>query len=169
MTCAVCSHPNRDEIDLALLKMTQDNAEEIVKVLEDTYGIDSADIKQHALLHAPFGFSPEEDSIVRQTKVKEADLLAFTALEYTKTLRIMGVRLRKQMDDDSCNFENIISKPLTDLYLGCGGGIKDSVKALADVNNLLNGPKDDSAQGLAALAQALNFSRRDKEDGVETV
>ena len=37
--------------------------------------------------------------------------------------------------------------------------MRHSIKALADINQLLNGPKDDGTSGLAALAAAIHGSR----------
>ena len=82
-------------------------------------------------------------------------------MEYMTTMQVVGRRIRnyaKESDED-LRFEKLLSKPVTDLYIGCGDGLKGTVKALADINQQLNGPKDDGTSGLAALVTALNASR----------
>ena len=52
------------------------------------------------------------------------------------------------------------TKPVVDLYIGSADGLRRTVQTIADVNQLLNGPKDDGLSGLGALAKALDMSRQ---------
>ena len=49
-------------------------------------------------------------------------------------------------------------KQLVDLYLGVGKEIRDTVKAIVEMDQLLNGPKDENVTGLMALAEAIRGS-----------
>jgi hypothetical protein len=59
-----------------------------------------------------------------------------------------------------------MTKGLVELYLGCGDNVRKTVKEITEINQVLNGPKDDGLSGLAALANALRGSKaQGQEDG----
>lgn len=160
-TCSICVHPQRVNIENALYKITPENSELTLERIAIEYDVPEADLRTHALFHTPFNFEPNGDSIVRQIKMREAEMLGQAALEYMTTMQVVGKRIRGYAQDDTTDvkFEKLLTKPVVDLYIGSGDGLKGTVKALADVNQLLNGPKDDGSSGLAALAAVLNASK----------
>lgn len=166
--CAICKHPRRMNIENALFKLTPENAELTLVRIAQEYDVSEEELRAHALFHTSFNFEPNGDSIVRQIKMREADMLGAAAMEYMTTMQMVGQRIRgyaKESTEDDIRFEKLLTKPVTDLYIGCGDGLKSTVKALADINQQLNGPKDDGSSGLAALAAALHASRNRGGEG----
>lgn len=168
-TCCVCKHQNRDEIEAVLYRMTSKNADELLLELSDAYDIDAEELERHAMFHACMDLSPqgEETSIVRQIKLRETDLLAQCAKDYADTLTLVGSRIRtrarKEADAngmDDTRFERAMTKGLVELYLGCGDNVRKTIKDIADINQVLNGPKDDGLSGLGALAAAIAGSKQ---------
>lgn len=160
--CAVCRHPERMAIENALFKMIPENSTLTLEKIAEQYDVSEEDLRVHALFHTSFNFEPNGDSIVRQIKMREADMLGAAAMEFMSTMQVVGKRIRKyaqENDSDDIRFEKCLTKPVTDLFIGCGDGLKSTVKALADINQQLNGPKDEGTSGLAALAAAINASR----------
>lgn len=160
--CAICKHSRRMNIENALFKLTPENAELTLGRIAQEYCVTEEELRAHALFHTSFNFEPNGDSIVRQIKMREADMLGAAAMEYMTTMQMVGQRIRgyaKDSTDEDIRFEKLLTKPVTDLYIGCGDGLKSTVKALADINQQLNGPKDEGSSGLAALAAALHTSR----------
>lgn len=180
-TCKVCKHAHRDEIEAVLYRMTPKNADDLLMQLSDAYDIDIEEIQRHAMFHACMDLSPqgEETSLVRQIKLRETDLLAQCAKDYADTLALVGNRIRTKARNESdvdgmedTRFERSMTKGLVELYLGCGDNVRKTIKDITDINQILNGPKDDGLSGLGALAAAIANSTRtttpsvfDQEDG----
>lgn len=165
--CVVCKHPSRDEIEAVLYRMTPKNADDLLKQLSEAYDIDIGDLERHAMFHACMDLSPtgEETSIVRQIKLRETDLLAQCAKDYADTLALVGSRIRTKARNESgkdgmddTRFERAMTKGLVELYLGCGDNVRKTIKDITDINQILNGPKDDGLSGLGALAAAISAS-----------
>lgn len=158
--CAVCDHPHREKIEQALFKVAPEGSSVTTEAIADEFEVSVDDLRRHMMFHTPMG-EEGADSIVRRSKIREMELLGVAAREYLGTLTQVGSRIRGYAtEDDTAAFEKKISKPTVDLYLGCGDNLQKTVRALADVDNLLNGPKDDGLQGLAALANAIHKSRQ---------
>ena len=161
--CRICEHPQRTEIENALFKMAPNTANKILNKISEKYQVSIEDLQEHALFHTAFGCDPEEDSIVRQIKMREADMLAAVALDQLDTVKTVGKRIRRfatSSETDDIRFEKTLTKPMVDLYTGSADALRKNIQAMADINQLINGPKDDGLSGLAALAQALDASRR---------
>lgn len=167
--CKICNHAQRDEIEAVLYRMTPKNADELLLQLSDAYDIDVEELQRHAMFHACMDLTPqgEETSIVRQIKLRETDLLAQCAKDYADTLALVGTRIRqkarKESDADGLDdtrFERSMTKGLVELYLGCGDNVRKTIKDITDINQILNGPKDDGLSGLGALAAAIAGSKQ---------
>lgn len=167
--CKICSHSNRDEIEAILYRMTPKNADELLAQLSEAYDIDIEEFERHAMFHACMDLSPqgEETSLVRQIKLRETDLLAQCAKDYADTLTLVGARIRTKAHNESdadglddIRFERSMTKGLVELYLGCGDNVRKTIKDITDINQVLNGPKDDGLSGLGALAAAIAGSRQ---------
>ena len=120
-------------------------------------------------------------SIVRATNsIRSFVILAQCAKDYADTLSLVGARIRTRARNESdvdgmedTKFERSMTKGLVELYLGCGDNVRKTIKDITDINQILNGPKDDGLSGLGALAAAIASSRQpaptttvfDTEDG----
>ena len=198
-SCKICNHPDRAEIENAILTMTADappNEKNSIEQIAEQYKVDLDELKMHALFHTPLvgdgdveelrdcgevcnttildvptvecAPKPEpRDSLTRRMKLREADMLAAVGQEYLVTLKTMGRRINKLAQVSSIDIEDeekqlklakLLTKPMVDLYVGLGGEIRQTVKTMAELDRLLNGPEDSAATGLAALAQAIRRS-----------
>ena len=155
------------EVDLNALKMhamfhtplvdADDLQEEVDKVEAEMPAVERAEV-----------VNPEpRDSIARQLKLRESDALTEATNEYIVTLRAAGRRINRILsvkdnggedDDQLYKMSKFLTKPIVDLYIGLGGEIRANVKALAEINRMLNGPQDNASTGLMALADAIRGS-----------
>ena len=193
--CTICNHPDRAEIENAILSMT-DGVKTSIEVIAGQYDVSLADLKMHALFHTPLVGAADieelrdadmtagdtvlteaerpapRDSLTRRMKLREADLLAAVGNEYLVTMKTMGRRINKlaqvseidiEDNDRQLKLAKLLTKPMVDLYVGLGGEIRQTVKTMAELDRLLNGPEDSATSGLVALAKAIQGS--DKLDG----
>lgn len=196
--CTICNHPDRAEIENAILSMT-DGLNTSIEVIAKQYDVSLADLKMHALFHTPLVSAADieelrdaetltptagdteqtevvraapRDSLTRRMKLREADLLAAVGNEYLVTVKTMGRRINKlaqvseidvEDNDRQLKLAKLLTKPMVDLYVGLGGEIRQTVKTMAELDRLLNGPEDSATSGLVALAKAIQGS--DKLDG----
>ncbi len=161
--CSICSHPARTEIELALLNAESfREAANIIEQVSLEFEVSESDLKLHAILHSPVSTDLENrnpHSLARQLKVKEAEALAATVNEYLITMTAVGRRLRVYVNDsDTVHFEKLLTKSVTDLYLGTGAQIRETVKLMAEVNSILNEDQNPQKTGIMALANAINSS-----------
>lgn len=195
-TCRICNHPDRAEIENAILTMTADappNEKNSIESIAEQYKVPLDELKMHALFHTPLvgdgdieelhgcesgtcdipGFEADKpqaeprDSLTRKMKLREADMLAAVGQEYLVTLKTMGRRINKLAQVSSIDVEDeekqlklakLLTKPMVDLYVGLGGEIRQTVKTMAELDRMLNGPEDNLGSGLGALAAAIRGS-----------
>lgn len=202
-SCKICNHPDRAEIENAILTMTADappNEQNSIEKIAEQYKVPLDELKMHALFHTPLvgdgdieelhaeggicdgdvcsipSFDPNveqvpraapRDSLTRKMKLREADMLAAVGQEYLVTLKTMGRRINKLAQVSSIDIEDeekqlklakLLTKPMVDLYVGLGGEIRQTVKTMAELDRMLNGPQDNLGGGLAALAAAIRGS-----------
>lgn len=201
-SCRICQHPDRAEIENAILSMTADappNGANSIELIAEQYQVPLDELKMHALFHTPLVGagdveelrdaatltmtsgdieqtevvrSTPRDSLTRRMKLREADMLAAVGNEYLVTLKTMGRRINKLAQVSSIDIEDeekqlklakLLTKPMVDLYVGLGGEIRQTVKTMAELDRILNGPEDSTASGLVALAKAIQGS--DQSDG----
>ena len=184
--CTICNHPDRAEIENAILSMT-DGLKTSIEVIAKQYDVSLADLKMHALFHTPLVGAADieelrdagdtvltevvratpRDSLTRRMKLREADLLAAVGNEYLVTMKTMGRRINKlaqvseidiEDNDRQLKLAKLLTKPMVDLYVGLGGEIRQTVKTMAELDRLLNGPEDSATSGLVALAKAIQGS-----------
>ena len=192
--CTICNHPDRAEIENAILSMT-DGVKTSIEVIAEQYDVSLSDLKMHALFHTPLVDAADieelrdaetlgdteqtevvraapRDSLTRRMKLREADLLAAVGNEYLVTMKTMGRRINKlaqvseidiEDNDRQLKLAKLLTKPMVDLYVGLGGEIRQTVRTMAELDRLLNGPEDSATSGLVALAKAIQGS--DKLDG----
>lgn len=181
--CSICTHNDRAEIENALLNLTSKDTVSDFSIdhIAEQYDLSLDELKMHALFHTPLiGDAdlekleqstnepiPTNTSLTRRMKLREADILATINNEYLVTLKAMGRRINKLASISSIDEEDelnktmlakLLTKPMVDLYVGLGSEIRQTVKTMAEVDRLLNGPEDGVNSGLAALAAAIRGS-----------
>lgn len=109
----------------------------------------------------------QRESLTRKMKLREADMLAAVGQEYLVTLKTMGRRINNMTQVSSIDVEEdekqikvakLLTKPMVDLYIGLGSEIRQTVKTMAELDRMLNGPEDNGMSGLNALAAAIRGS-----------
>lgn len=202
-SCKICNHPDRADIENAILTMTADappNERNSIESIAEQYKVPLDELKMHALFHTPLvgdvdvqdleapnlavddlgigertvidargevAKAEPRDSLTRRMKLREADMLAAVGNEYLVTLKTMGRRINKLAQVSSIDIEDeekqlklakLLTKPMVDLYVGLGGEIRQTVKTMAELDRMLNGPEDNLSSGLGALAAAIRGS-----------
>lgn len=179
--CKICDRVDRADIENAVLSISSETGLTIEAIAEQ-YKCDLAELRNHALFHTPLVapcdvvtkdgetviLPPEgKISLARKMRLREADALATVNNEYLVTLKTMGRRINKLANGSSIDAEDaekevklakLLTKPMVDLYIGLGGEIRQNVKAMAEVDRMLNGPQENSNSGLQALAEAIRGS-----------
>lgn len=164
--CLICAHPKVAEIEQALLGGMP------VEKVAAQYEVSVDELKMHACFHvagigADVMGESTQDSLTRKMKLREADMLSTVSKEYLSTLRIMGRRIGKLAEVDRTDLEDedkqlklakLLTKPMVDLYIGLGTEIRQTVKTMAELDRMLNGPQDSLGSGLSALAEAIRNS-----------
>lgn len=185
--CKICDKTNRIDIESSIIRMSEDHEQTIEQIAEQ-YKVDVDELKTHALFHTPlvracdldpnFEYTPQpsnpnsHDSLTRQMKLREADLLSEVANEYLLTMKTMGRRINRMAQIVSIDAEDsekevklakLLTKPMVELYIGAGGEVRQTVKTMAEINRLLNGEADPTLSGLSALADAIRGSGSDSQ------
>ena len=180
--CKICNRSDRADIENAILNISVESGL-TVESIADQYQVDVSELRNHALFHTPLvapcdivvpepvadeSQLPEgKTSLARKMKLREADILATMNNEYMVTLKAMGRRINRlasiseiDAEDEAKRVElaKLLTKPMVDLYIGLGGEIRQNVKAMAEVDRMLNGPQDNGNNGLQALADAIRGS-----------
>lgn len=182
--CRICDKTDRADIENAILNISAESGITIETIAEQ-YEVDVQELRNHALFHTPLvatcdivtqttelQLNPEAESkvpvsLARKMKLREADILATVNNEYMVTLKAMGRRINRLAGVSSIDAEDeakrvelakLLTKPMVDLYIGLGGEIRQNVKALAEVDRMLNGPQENGNNGLQALADAIRGS-----------
>ena len=154
MTCAICNHPDRYLIEKALAKSDTIDLSEIAK----NFDVNENDLKVHILMHTSLISSTDEqiekESIARSIKKKEADMLTSVANEYLTTLSTLGNVINSVVGTGPDGLR-AVSKPTVEMYLGLGREVRETVKSIAELDNMLNGQQDPITTGLESLARAI--------------
>ena len=183
--CKICNRIDRADIENAILNISAESKLTVESIAEQ-YKVDVQELRNHALFHTPLvapcdvvtsesatdetQLSEGKTSLARKMKLREADILAATNNEYMVTLKAMGRRINRLASVSSIDAEDadkevklakLLTKPMVDLYIGLGGEIRQNVRAMAEVDRMLNGPQDSSSNGLQALADAIRGSSGD--------
>lgn len=159
-TCSVCDSADREKIEQSLLESGS------VEQVAEIYEVPEHELKMHALFHMVDPDCPM-DSLARRIKLKEAAVLEEVSNEYLRTLKNMGKRINRlaaignsdaEEEDQQFRVSKMLTKPMVDLYVGIGGEIRQTVKTMAELDHMLNGPEDSTSSGLIALANAIRGS-----------
>ena len=169
LSCSICKHSHRDEIENALLGMNAGSPQNTLESIAEHYDVSVEDLKMHAVFHSPSFLGDDcQDSITRRIKLREANVLEAVSNEYMVTLRAMSQRLQRlvrvrsidvEEEDQQFKVAKMLTKPMVELYVGLGNEIRQNVKAAAELDRMLNGPEDSTGSGLMALANAIKGSQ----------
>jgi len=103
-------------------------------------------------------------SIRRNLKLREGDLLAATADELFHTMKNLGRKINKFVDeahtpDGLMEQQRFLRLPLCQMYVGIAGEIRQTVKTMADIDKQVNASESDNPiSDLRALSMALHRS-----------
>lgn len=181
--CTICNHKFRADIENALLEVditAGPNEPGSMESIANQYNVSLEDLKMHAIFHTPLlrssdipnvaGVSTQTNtrsSLARKMQLREIDMLESVANEYLVSLKTLGRRINRLTSVSSIDEEDadkalalakLLTKPVVDLYVGMGGEIRQTVKTMADIDRLLNGPEQDSNAGLKSLVEAIRGS-----------
>lgn len=153
MHCPVCSHAERAEIEKELLCNPTSGLSGISK----KFLVDIKSLQVHALMHTPLDTFPTTEgqrSIVQVLNTKEVEYLKNVADNYVMTLRTLGAKINKIIQDDDDYNMRLISRGVVELYLGCGSQVREIIKDIVAMDGESNG----SANGLSQLINAIRES-----------
>lgn len=171
MTCKICNHKKRAEIERACLLRNYGDTEVTLRDIAEQYNVDLKELQVHVLMHIPLqesnarlaGPDSPTQSIAGEIKRREADILRQVMEDSYITFKNLGDKINgivAQHTADEPTFQQI-TKPLTDLYLGTSQSIRDTADKLMKMNLLVNGEKDEGMQSLANLVSVLKGGKDD--------
>lgn len=165
MTCSICNHPKRAEIEKACLLRNFGDTEVTLKDIAKEFGVDHRDLQVHVLMHQALGEENESDaekvtSIAGKIKMREADILQQVMEESLTTFKNLSAKINRIVSVHTIENPTMqqITKSMTDLYLGTSQSIRDTADKLCRMNLMLNGEDDKGLQQVAALVEAIHGS-----------
>lgn len=163
MTCSICNHPKRAEIERACLLRDFGDTEVTLRDIAREYKVDLKDLQVHVLMHLPLEEANAQnantaESIAGEIRRREADILRQVMEDSYVTFKNIGSKINAIVAQHSTASPTFvqITKPLTDLYLGASQSIRDTAEKLMKMNIVVNGEKD---EGLSALANLVSVIR----------
>lgn len=158
MTCVVCQHDQRADIENELLCRQWGAEGFTLESIAEKYKVPERDLQVHALMHLPVQVvRGEAESIAQKINMTEAEVLRQTASNYYITLQQIGAKINKMLASGDSELRGI-TKPLVDLYLGAGAEIRNSTDCLVKMNQAINGENNSGLNALAALVTTLKGS-----------
>lgn len=165
MTCKICAHKKRDEIEKAVLLRNYGDTNVTLRDIALEYKVDTKDLQVHTLMHMPLQENALEtveknESLVGAIKRREADILKQVMEESYITFKNVGDKINAITSQHTTNNPTLIqlTKPVVELYLGASQSIRDTADKLMKMNLMVNGEKD---EGLASLANLVKVIRGD--------
>lgn len=165
MTCSICNHPKRAEIEQACLLRSFDDAGVTLRDIANKYNVDLKDLQVHVLMHIPLVSGATEvvqatESIAGRIKMREADILRQVMEDSLVTFRNLGSKINTIVSSHTSENPTLsqINKAVTDLYLGTSQSIRDTAEKLVRMDLAVNGEKD---EGLTQIANLVNAIRGD--------
>lgn len=165
MTCSICNHDRRAEIEKACLLRDFGDCEVTLRDIADEFKVDLKDLQVHVLMHIPLAEGNAETiestaSIASKIKMREADILRQVMEDSYVTFKNISGKINSIVSQHTADAPTLgqISKPLTDLYLGTSQSIRDTAEKLVKLDQAVNGEKDSGLQSVAALVNAIRGS-----------
>lgn len=155
MTCTICNHPKRTEIENALLCRQWGAEGFTLESISDEFSVPIRELQVHALMHLPVQtVQGDTSSLAQKINMSEAEMLRQTASNYYGTLQNIGLKINKLLAGDDADMR-CINKALVDLYLGAGAEIRNATDCLVKMNQAINGEDNSGLSALAALVQTI--------------
>lgn len=165
MTCSICNHPNRAEIEKACLLRNFGDCEVTLRDIAKEFDLDIKDLQVHVLMHIPLETPTNESmettqSIAGKIKMREADILRNVMEESYITFKNIGSKINTIVAQHTSDAPTLvqITKPLADLYLGTSQSIRDTAEKLMKMDLMVNGEKNGALDSVAALVTAIHGS-----------
>lgn len=165
MTCSVCNHPKRAEIERACLLRNFGDTDVKLKDIAQEYGLDLKDLQVHVLMHIPLEEGNTEalnetESLAGKIKMREADILRGLMENEFITFKNLSGKINQIVSQHSVDSPTMtqITKAVADLYLGTSQSIRDTAEKLMKMNLMLNGDADKGLSQIASLVTAIHGS-----------
>lgn len=163
MTCSICNHPKREEIERACLLRSFGDTEVTLADIAKEFSVDLRDLQVHVLMHTSLDEATEEDSekvnsIASKIKMREADILRQVMENSYVTFKNIGDKINSIVSLHTTDEPTLqqITKPLADLYLGTSQSIRDTAEKLMKMDLMINGEEE---KGLSSIANLVNVIR----------
>ena len=165
MTCSICNHPKRAEIERACLLRNFGSTDVTLADIAIEYKLDLKELQVHVLTHIPLEEANRDNkeqsiSIASEIKRREADILRQVMEDHYITFKNIGDKINNIVAVHTIDAPAMqqITKPLADLYLGTSQAIRDTSDKLLKMNIAVNGAKDEGVQSLVNLVAAIKES-----------
>lgn len=162
MTCTVCNHDNRLDIEKALLCISSGVGGQTIEDVADEFNIHIRDLQVHAVMHVPLDQTAsqsnddvKQESIVQSINKVEAVRLHRAADDYLCTLKNLSAKINKIINTSDETSLRLLTKSTVDLYLGSGAELRNITNAIVQMNQTLNGENNAGAAALADLIGAI--------------
>ena len=165
MTCSICNHPKRADIEKACLLRDFGDTQVTLRDIATEFNVDLKDLQVHVLMHMPLELeltkdNSESESIAGKIKRREADVLRAIIEDSYVTFKNLSQKINSVVSCHTADASTLtqITKPVVDLYLGTSQTIRENVSLLLKIDMHVNGEEDKGLQTLASLVNAIRGS-----------
>ena len=165
MTCSICNHPKRAEIERACLLRNFGDTEVTLKDIAKEFDLDLKDLQVHVLLHIPLEDVNNEnmekvESIASKIKNREAEILHNLMENEYVTFKNISGKINQIVSQHTVDAPTMtqITKAVADLYLGTSQSIRDTAEKLMKMDLMMNGDADKGLSQIASLVTAIHGS-----------
>ena len=141
-------------------------AEEFPAFKDAILSITESDIEMHYNFHMVVTKNHEEnDSVAKDVGKDEADTLYQLLGQQAATMTLLTKKINTAIQEHDGGAATLSINPTTaQFYKDLGTSMRETVKAISDLNVSLNGKKDGALEGLKALAMALHGETPNSSD-----
>ena len=165
MTCSICNHPKRAEIERACLLRNFGDTEVTLKDIAKEFDLDLKDLQVHVLMHIPLEDVNNEnmekvESIASKIKNREAEILHNLMENEYVTFKNISGKINQIVSQHTVDAPTMtqITKAVADLYLGTSQSIRDTAEKLMKMDLMMNGAADKGLSQIASLVTAIHGS-----------
>lgn len=165
MTCSICNHPKRAEIERACLLRNFGDTEVTLKDIAKEFDLDLKDLQVHVLMHIPLEDVNNEnmekvESIASKIKNREAEILHNLMENEYVTFKNISGKINQIVSQHTVDAPTMtqITKAVADLYLGTSQSIRDTAEKLMKMDLMMNGDADKGLSQIASLVTAIHGS-----------
>ena len=165
MTCSICNHPKRAEIERACLLRNFGDTEVTLKDIAKEFDLDLKDLQVHVLMHIPLEDVNNEnmekvESIASKIKNREAEILHNLMENEYVTFKNISGKINQIVSQHTVDAPTMtqITKAVADLYLGTSQSIRDTAEKLMKRGLMMNGDADKGLSQIASLVTAIHGS-----------